>query len=159
MIDFIDISIPKQELLLSTTTLVKRFSISTALKGAGQHNGSNCTPIGSHIVKEKIGYQANEGTVFVGRVPQPETYEVLRQQRPHDSDWILARILWLSGCEPGVNRLGQVDTKQRYIYIHGTPDTEPMGVPKSHGCIRMRTSDIVELFDHTPLYTHVSIHL
>ncbi|MDX1353211.1 MAG: L,D-transpeptidase, partial [Thiomicrorhabdus sp.] len=72
-------------------------------------------------------------------------------------DWILTRILWLSGTQLGINRLGFVDTMQRYIYIHGTPDSEPMGTPLSHGCIRMRNKDLVELFDLVELYTPVEI--
>jgi lipoprotein-anchoring transpeptidase ErfK/SrfK len=72
--------------------------------------------------------------------------ETLAQQYP-ERDWILTRIIWLQGMESGFNRGGQVDTLSRYIYIHGTPDSEPMGVPKSHGCIRMRNRDLIELFD------------
>ncbi|MCY1183348.1 L,D-transpeptidase catalytic domain [compost metagenome] len=72
-------------------------------------------------------------------------------------DWILTRILWLSGCEPGRNRLGQVDSFRRYIYLHGTPDTEPMGVPLSHGCIRLRNADVLELFDRVPVHCAVRI--
>lgn len=82
---------------------------------------------------------------------------VIRTVGTIDRDWILTRILWLSGCEPGCNRLGCVDTMRRYIYIHGSPDSAEMGLPGSHGCIRMRNADIVELFDLVPCYTEVEI--
>jgi lipoprotein-anchoring transpeptidase ErfK/SrfK len=96
--------------------------------------------------------------VLVGRRATGEIYdEDLARQYPQ-RDWILTRILWLSGCEHGFNRLGSVDTMQRYIYIHGTPDTEPMGCPASHGCVRMRNSDIVQLFDKIAAGTTVNIH-
>ena len=74
-----------------------------------------------------------------------------------DRDWILTRILWLTGCEPGRNRGGCVDTLRRFIYIHGCPDTEPMGEPRSHGCIRMRNRDLMEFFDVVTAGTLVEI--
>lgn len=138
-------------------TLVRRFGVSTAARGAGERSGSFCTPRGRHIVRAKIGAGMPENTVFVGRRPTGEIYsEDLRARYP-GRDWILTRILWLSGCEVGFNRLGAVDTMRRYIYIHGTPDSVPMGVPGSIGCVRMRNADIVELFDAIPVGTTVDI--
>lgn len=126
---------------------VVRWSISTALNGPGELKDSGCTPRGRHMIRALIGQNKPINTVFNGRRPTGEVYsEQLDRDHP-ERDWILTRILWLSGLEPGVNRLGQVDTFQRYIYIHGTPDSEPMGIAKSHGCIRMRNSDLIELFD------------
>jgi len=98
-----------------------------------------------------------EGTVFIGRRPTGEVWSPELAAQYPGRDWILSRILWLSGCEPGVNRLGNCDTMQRYIYIHGTPDSEPMGVPLSHGCIRMRNADVMALFDAVPVGTAVTI--
>jgi lipoprotein-anchoring transpeptidase ErfK/SrfK len=95
--------------------------------------------------------------VFVGRRPTGEIWTPQLAAQVPDRDWILTRILWLSGCEPGVNRLGSVDSMQRYIYIHGTPDSEPMGVARSHGCIRMRNADVIALFDQVPAGTPVLI--
>jgi lipoprotein-anchoring transpeptidase ErfK/SrfK len=125
----------------------KSWQVSTALNGAGEDNGSGCTPRGEHRIRIKIGEGCPMGSVFRGRRPTGEIYsDKLARQFP-ERDWILTRVLWLTGCEPGRNRGGETDTLKRYIYIHGTPDTEPIGKPLSHGCIRMKNSDIVELFD------------
>jgi len=155
----IQISLNKQILTLSSPLQQTEFTISTATNGAGQLSGSGCTPLGAHYIRAKIGGHQPEGAVFVGRRPTGEVYsEALAMAHP-ERDWILSRILWLSGTEIGINRLGNVDTMRRYIYIHGTPDTEPMGVPRSHGCIRMRNTDLIHLFNHTPVGTAVSIIL
>jgi L,D-transpeptidase YbiS len=155
----IDISIEFQALVFSDEIRneVFRYAISTASNGAGEQVGSNCTPRGKHIVRAKIGAGCPENTVFVGRRPTGETYTAELKEKFPDRDWILTRILWLSGCEVGFNRLGNVDTMRRYIYIHSTPDAVPMGVPASHGCILMRGSDIIELFDRVPVGTVVNI--
>ncbi|MCX4029309.1 L,D-transpeptidase [Endozoicomonas sp. SM1973] len=137
--------------------LITRYSVSTAAKGAGQCQGSYQTPLGRHIIRAKVGGNCPLNAVFVGRRFTGEIYnETLARQFPN-RDWILTRILWLSGQEPGVNRLGEVDSMRRYIYIHGTPDSEPMGIPASHGCIRMRNDEVVELFSSVPVYTQVII--
>jgi len=134
------------------------FSISAAGNGAGEQNGSFCTPRGRHIVRAKIGQGSPANTVFIGRRPSGEIYHSgLRETNPN-RDWILTRILWLSGCEPGKNRLGSVDTMRRYVYIHGTPDDVEMGKPGSHGCIRMRNEDVVHLFDLVSVGTPVTIY-
>lgn len=121
--------------------------ISSARNGPGQIVDSGCTPLGLHRIRIRIGDGCPLNTVFVGRRPTGEVYvPELADQHP-GRDWILTRILWLTGCEPGRNRGGQVDTLRRYIYIHGTPDSEPMGEPLSHGCVRMRNLDLLTLFD------------
>lgn len=125
----------------------RTYSVSTAKNGAGERMGSGCTPRGLHVIRAKIGALCPVGTVFVGRRATGEVYASELAARFQGRDWILTRVLWLRGCEPGKNRFGEVDTMRRYIYIHGCPDTEPMGVPASHGCIRMHNADIVELFD------------
>jgi lipoprotein-anchoring transpeptidase ErfK/SrfK len=144
----IEISIQDQILRLKLEKGMVEYPVSTAKLGIGQDKGSNQTPIGWHQVRAKIGAGLAENTVFVGRRPTGEIYNSELADSAPDRDWILSRILWLSGCELGRNRLGNVDTMQRYIYIHGTPDTEPMGVPLSHGCIRMRNKDVIELFEY-----------
>lgn len=121
--------------------------ISTAKKGAGEQAGSECTPRGKHIIRAKIGTNAPVNAVFVGRRHTGEIYSPELAQRFPGRDWILTRILWLSGGEVGKNRLGTVDTMRRYIYLHGSPASVPMGVPGSHGCVRMRNEDIIALFD------------
>ncbi len=157
----INISISQQTLTLvnERDELVAQYLISTATNGVGCEKDSGCTPLGQHIIRAKIGADAPINTVFVGR---RETGEIctpeLMVQFPN-RDWILTRILWLSGSELGKNRLGNVDTMQRYIYIHGTPDSEEMGVTGSHGCIRMRNQELIDLFDSVPAGTPVLISL
>lgn len=139
--------------------VVITYPISSALKGTGQKKKSNQTPLGAHIIRAKIGQDQPVNSVFVARRPTGEIYSPALAEAEPQRDWILSRIMWLSGCEKGRNRLGQVDTMQRYIYIHGTPDTEPMGEPHSHGCIRMRNPDVISLFELVLPGTRVDIHL
>jgi predicted GNAT family N-acyltransferase len=155
----IRISIPAQTLELHDAggELLKRYAVSTAANGAGEQSGSYCTPRGRHIVRAKVGAGATANTVFVRRRPTGELWTPALAAANPKRDWILTRILWLSGCEPNFNRLGSVDTMRRYIYIHGSPDSVPLGTPGSIGCIRMRNADIVELFDLVPPYTPVDI--
>lgn len=137
--------------------LIKEYRISTAKNGPGEVQGSEQTPRGQHIIRAKIGHGFAANTVFIGRRPTGEIFEPnLKMQFP-ERDWILTRILWLSGLEVGKNRLGNVDTMRRYIYIHGTPDQVEMGTPGSKGCIRMRNENIIELFDLIPVKTPVLI--
>lgn len=143
--------------LLEDGGVVRTYRVSTSKHGAGEKRGSYRTPRGRHLVRAKIGAGAAVGTVFRGRRPTGETYSSALAAESPERDWILTRILWLSGLEPGRNRHGDVDTMRRYIYIHGTPDSEPIGVPGSIGCIRMRNDDVVELFDRTPIGTRVDI--
>lgn len=127
--------------------VLREWPVSSARNGLGERNGSGCTPRGRHRVRLKIGAGCAPNTVFVGRRPTGELYsEALAAAQP-GRDWILTRILWLTGCESGRNRGGECDTLRRFIYIHGCPDSEPMGVARSHGCIRMRNADVIELFD------------
>ena len=136
---------------------VRCYFVSTASRGAGELCGSYCTPRGKHLIRARIGDGQPENAVFVGRRPSGEIYSPGLGAAFPERDWILTRILWLSGCEPERNRLGCVDTMRRYVYIHGCPDTATMGVPGSHGCIRMRNAEIIDLFDRVPVYTPVNI--
>lgn len=153
------IRIPEQTLALfdARGALLRHYSVSTASNGPGERCGSNCTPRGRHVIRAKIGADMPLGAVFVGRRPTGEIHTPELAAAYPGRDWILTRILWLSGCEPGRNRLGEVDTMRRYIYIHGCPDSAPMGMPRSIGCIRMRNADIIELFDLVPAGTPVEI--
>jgi lipoprotein-anchoring transpeptidase ErfK/SrfK len=153
----VDIPIQTLELRDDAGELLRRYSVSTAANGAGELSGSFCTPRGRHVVRAKIGAGMPANAVFVARRPTGEVYTPELGAQFPQRDWILTRILWLSGREPGYNRLGDCDTMRRYIYIHGTPDTEPMGVPGSHGCIRMRNDELIELFDLVPVGTAVEI--
>lgn len=142
------VQVPAQTLeVFDGASLLRRYPVSTSKKGAGEQNGSFRTPRGRHLVRARIGAGAPINTVFVKRRPTGEVYTPELEARFPGRDWILTRILWLSGCEPGFNRLGEVDTMRRYIYIHGSPDSTVMGSPGSIGCIRMHNRDIVELFD------------
>lgn len=142
----ITISLARQTLTWHGADGDRVFPVSTSKFGAGEQSGSYRTPRGRHIIRAKIGAGLPTGTVFVGRRSTGEIHSAALGREHPERDWILTRILWLSGCEPGFNRLGAVDTMRRFIYIHATPDSEPMGVPASHGCVRMRSSDLLELF-------------
>ncbi|MDH5479999.1 MAG: L,D-transpeptidase [Nitrosomonas sp.] len=145
----INISIAQQQLDLvdDSGNIIKQYSISSAKNGVGQENSSFCTPLGKHIIRAKIGAGQAINTIFIRRRPTGEIYTPELGIRYPKRDWILTRILWLSGCERGFNRLGTVDTMRRYVYIHGSPDSVEMGEPGSRGCIRMRNDDLLALFD------------
>jgi L,D-transpeptidase YbiS len=149
----IEIDVSRQELRFGN----KVYAVSTSKNGLGEKNGSFCTPRGRHIVRAKIGAGQPMHAVFVRRRPTGELWTPELHASNPGRDWILTRILWLSGCEPGFNRLGDVDTMRRYVYIHGSHDKAEMGKPGSVGCVRMRGADIVELFDLVPPYTPVEI--
>jgi len=154
----IRISLAEQRLdLLRGNSLWKSYPVSTSKNGAGERSGSYMTPRGRHVIRAKIGAGAPLGAVFRGRRPTGEVYsEALARAQP-GKDWILTRILWLSGLEVGKNRLGDVDTMRRYIYIHGTPDSRELGKPGSIGCVEMANAAIAELFDLVPAGTPVEI--
>jgi lipoprotein-anchoring transpeptidase ErfK/SrfK len=153
------VDIPHQRLYLQDDAgeTLREYAVSTAFKGAGEQKGSYQTPRGLHVVRAKIGAGAVPNTVFKGRRPTGEICHPELMTAFPDRDWILTRILWLSGKEIGRNRLGNVDTMQRYVYIHGSPDSAEMGKPGSHGCIRMRNEDVIDLFDRVPVGTPVMI--
>ncbi len=152
------VTVDEQSLdLLQGGMLVRRYKVSTAKNGVGEQSGSEKTPRGRHYIRAKIGAGCAADTVFVGRRVTGERFsETLRAEHPK-RDWILTRILWLCGHESGFNRGGTVDTMRRYIYIHGCPDADSLGVPGSHGCVKMRNSDVIELFDLVPVGTEVLI--
>ncbi len=155
----IQISVARQRMAVldDEGRLLREYAVSTAAAGVGEVSGSYRTPRGRHRIRAKIGAGQPENTVFVRRRPTGECWTPALAEQFPGRDWILTRILWLSGCEPGFNRLGEVDTMRRYVYIHGSPETAEMGVPGSHGCVRMRNADIVDLFDLVPCYTDVVI--
>lgn len=158
-VQHIEVILSRQQLILfgDNNILLAQYSVSTAANGAGEQMHSECTPLGLHLIRAKIGAGCDPGTVFVGRRPTGERYSPELKQEHPDRDWILTRIMWLSGLEPGRNRLRSVDTMRRYIYIHGAPDEDTLGVPNSHGCIKMRTADVIDLFDRVDTGTPVMI--
>ena len=145
------------DLLDSDGRMVQHYSVSTAKNGVGQRRGSFCTPLGRHVIRAKVGEGQPVNTVFIKRRPTGEIYTPELGARYPERDWILTRILWLSGCELGFNRLGEVDTMRRYIYIHGSPDSAVMGKPGSIGCIRMHNPDLLELFKRVEAGVEVEI--
>ncbi len=154
----LEIHAPTQTLtLFDGGKALRHYSIFTSKNGLGEKSGSFCTPRGRHVVRAKIGAGQPLNAVFVRRRPTGEVWTPALHAAHPGRDWILTRILWLSGCEPGFNRLGEVDTMRRYIYIHGSPEQTEMGNPGSIGCIRMRNADLIELFDLVPPYTAVEI--
>ena len=157
-LDLLHISLADQTLYgFAEGRLCLRLRVSSALNGAGERSGSGCTPRGLHQVRAKIGDGLPPGAVLRGRRWTGEIWTPDLHAAFPGRDWILGRILWLSGCEPGRNRLGAVDSFRRYIYLHGTPDCEPMGVPLSHGCVRLRNADLLELFPRVPPHCPVRI--
>lgn len=143
--------------LLRDGEAVRQYLISSALNGAGERYGSECTPRGKHTIRLKIGEGCPLNSVFTGRRPTGEIYSPALAASEPGRDWILTRILWLCGQQPGYNRGGQCDTLRRYIYIHGTPDENTMGKPESHGCIRMKNKELVELFNL--VYNNMPVHI
>ncbi len=156
----IQVSIQNKTLELMNTVsrgIIKSYIINTSRNGPGELADSNCTPRGKHIIRAKIGTNAPANTIFRGRRPTGEIYNASMREEFPNRDWILTRILWLSGKELGKNRLGNVDTMRRYIYIHGCPDEYELGKDSTIGCINMRNNDLMELFDLVPVYTPVLI--
>lgn len=145
------------ELFGADGACIRRYAVSTGERGSGERSGSLCTPRGRHRIRARIGAGAPAGAVFRGRRPTGEVWTAEFAAAHPGRDWILSRILWLCGEEPGRNRGGEVDTMRRYIYLHGTGDDQPMGVARSHGCVRMRNHDIIELFELVPAGTVVEI--
>jgi len=156
---WLEVSIVDQQChLWHNSELVFSAAVSTALNGSGEDEGSGCTPRGWHTIRACIGKGQPTNAVFVGRRPTGEIYTADLGQKFPNRDWILTRILWLSGLELGKNRLGNVDTMRRYIYIHGCPDALPMGQALSHGCIRMHNRDLLTLFEQVTPGLKVWIH-
>ena len=156
---YLDISIPLQQLnLIENSNIIFSYPVSTALNGSGEQMGSECTPTGWHKIKAKIGSSQPINSVFTSRRLTGEIYSSELSKQFPDRDWVLSRILWLGGVEPGKNRYGKVDSTWRYIYIHGCPDELMTGKPESHGCVRMKNQDVIDLFEQIVVGTPVYIH-
>ena len=153
----VDLARQHLELFGTDGACIRRYAVSTGERGAGERSGSLCTPRGRHRIRARIGAGAPAGAVFRGRRPTGELWTPAFAAAHPGRDWILSRILWLCGEEPGRNRGGEVDTMRRYIYLHGTGDDQPMGVARSHGCVRMRNRDLLEVFDAASPGTRVLI--
>ena len=159
MQNYLDICIASQQLtVFANGNPVLCYPVSTARNGAGELMGSECTPTGWHKIRVKIGGNQPLKSVFIGRRATGELYSTDLGRHFPQRDWILTRILWLGGLEPGKNRYGKVDTTWRYIYIHGCPDELMTGSPDSHGCIRMNNADVLDLFNRVEVGVKVYIH-
>jgi len=155
---FLKVCAVNQQLsVIKNNSLLAHYPVSTAKNGLGEQRGSECTPRGWHVVRAKIGAGQPLNSVFIGRRPTGEIYTATLAGQYPQRDWILTRILWLGGLQPGVNRYGTVDSTWRYIYIHGGPDGQMDGQPRSHGCIRMHNADIAELFERVAVGCRVFI--
>lgn len=159
---YIDVDLRRQQLYLweafpDGDMLIRQYPVSTATNGPGENSGSYCTPRGRHRIAEKIGAGAPLYAAFKARQPTGEIWTPELDAKHPGRDWILTRILWLEGLEPGRNKGGSVDSHARYIYIHGTNEEHKVGTPASHGCIRMRNADVAELFDRVEVGTEVRI--
>lgn len=155
---WLEVGLAEQRMhLFEDGRIAQTWPVSSAANGAGEQNGSGCTPRGWHVIRARIGAGQPANAVFVGRRPTGEIFTPALYAAAPERDWILTRILWLSGLERGKNRLGEVDTMRRYIYIHGMPDHLPIDRPGSKGCIRMRNADLIALFDRVAAGTRVLI--
>ena len=160
----ITIDVSKQKLFLfesvpfEDTKLVRMYPVSTSKYGVSNEKSGKGTPLGTHFIAEKIGEGAQVGTVFKSRQNIGEIAKIYTDTKDTPEDLITTRILWLGGIEPGINEGEKVDSYTRYIYIHGTPEEGLIGTPASNGCIRMKNSDIAELFDLVSQGTLVAIH-
>lgn len=147
-----------QELyLVRDSKILQIYPVSTSKNGIGTRVGSEKTPWGTHRIKEKIGEGAPEGAVFAGRQPTGEIANIERKPIETGEDLITTRIMWLEGEEENINKGEGVDSHGRYIYIHGAQEEGLIGQPASHGCIRMRNKDVIELFNRVPAGTLVEI--
>src|SRR6185436_7636034 len=155
----IEVDVPNQMLTVTDRggKVVMQTRVATARNGAGEVRGSECTPRGRHYIRAKIGDGLPANAVLVSRRATGEIYSPEMRAIYPGRDWILTRIMWLCGLEPGKNRLGNVDTMRRYVYIHGCPDEDPMGVPSSRGCVKVRNAELIKLFDLVPVGTPVVI--
>lgn len=158
-IDRIQVNLSEQKLYLldKNQQVINEYPISSSAYGIGNQSGSLQTPLGEHSIAEKIGEHAPEMEVFIGRQPQGILPDLIEKSVVLPEDIITSRILWLEGCELGLNKGGDVDSHQRYIYIHGTSEEEKIGSPASHGCIRMKNADVIELFDLVDIGCSVTI--
>jgi lipoprotein-anchoring transpeptidase ErfK/SrfK len=157
-VDRVRVSVSQQRLqLFSGREVLREYPVSTAAKGAGSQAGSQKTPLGRHQVHSKFGAGEPLGTIFESRRSTGRVATIHTAPVDLPEDVITTRILWLEGLEPGMNRGEGVDSRARFIYIHGTNEEGLIGRPASHGCVRLRNRDVAELFDLVATGTVVEI--
>jgi lipoprotein-anchoring transpeptidase ErfK/SrfK len=154
----IDIDISQQRLYLKQNDdLIKSYPISSSKYGEGSTENSNMTPLGLHVIKEKIGTNVPINTLFISRINTKRTVNIENSRKKTKDDHITSRILWLDGLEEGKNKGKGVDSYSRYIYIHGTHEEGLIGEKASHGCIRMLNNDVIDLYNYVNIGTEVYI--
>ena len=152
------VSVKEQKMYhIVENTIVKEYLVSTAKKGVGNQKNSNMTPHGLHYIKEKHGSKTPQNGRIIGRVFYGQIACIYTDTTSSKTDDITSRILWLSGMEKDINKGGNVDSYNRYIYIHGTSEEGKIGTPASHGCIRMLNTDVIELYAKIKIGTKVLI--
>ena len=152
------VDISEQRLYLVQNKLVlKSYPISSSKFGEGSIENSFKTPLGMHQIKEKIGEDVEENTIFISRVDTQKKADIIKNTFDSDNDFVTSRILWLDGMEEGINKGKGIDSYDRYIYIHGTQEEGLIGTKASHGCIRMFNNDVIELFKKVKEGTKVLI--
>ena len=155
---YIEIDISEQRLYLIESLDIKAsYPVSSSKYGEGSIENSFKTPLGFHVVKEKIGEGAEKNTIFKSRINTRRSADIIEEYQDSDDDFVTSRIMWLDGAEEGKNRGGSVDSFSRYIYIHGTHEEGLIGTKASHGCIRMFNADAIELFERIKKGTKVLI--
>jgi len=156
--EIIYVSVKNQKMYyISNDVIIKEYLISTAKKGVGNIKNSDKTPLGLHFIKEKIGSKTPLNGRMIGRVFYGQIATIYSDTTTSKTDDITSRILWLSGYEKDINKGGNVDSYERYIYIHGTSEEGKIGTPASYGCIRMLNRDVIELYSMTKIGTKVLI--
>ena len=156
----IEISISEQRLyLLNNNKLIRSYPVSSSAYGEGQVENSLKTPLGMHKIKAKIGTNVDKYHFFVSREHIPQKVEIISKNIDSEDDFITSRIMWLEGLDEGFNKGTNVDSFDRYIYIHGTHEEGLIGKKASHGCIRMLNHDVLELYKLVPEETTVNIYL
>lgn len=152
------VNIAQQQLLVvSNNNILKTYTVSTAKAGTGAEKNSNKTPLGIHRIKNKIGHNAPLGTIFFARKASGQIAKIYTDTTDTPKDYVTTRILWLDGLEPDKNKGGNIDSYERYIYIHGTHEEGLLGKPMSMGCIRMKNADVIALFNMVKEGTLVAI--
>ena len=156
--EIIFVSIKNQKLYhIKNNRVINNYSVSSSKYGTGNKNGSNKTPLGLHKIKEKHGEGVPINGKMVGRIFYNQIANIYKDTTESKTDDITSRILWLEGIEKGKNKGEGIDSYSRYIYIHGTSEEGKLGTPASHGCIRMKNKDVIDLYNKVEVGTLVLI--
>lgn len=152
------VSIENQKMYrIQSKNIIETYEISTSKYGIGNQMGSNKTPTGLHKINSKYGHKTPINGRMIGRVFYGQIAKIFSDTTTSKTDDITSRILWLEGLENGINKGDNIDSYKRYIYIHGTSEEGRIGIPSSHGCVRMKNKDVIDLFNEVAIGTFVLI--